>query len=123
MSQSIAIVGASSDPSSMSNKAIRAYRDKGWEVLPITESEDEIEGLDCHEMVMDVIPNIHVASLYVDPEQGLEALDDCSQKGVAMVYINPGHESDELVEKAKSLNIEPHVECCIRALGVDPDTL
>ena len=123
MTGSIAIVGATSDPASPGNKAVRAYLAAGWEVHPIHPDEDEVEGLECHEMVMDVIPNIDAASLYVDGEGAMEALDDCSQKGVGTVWLNPGFDSPELVEKAKSLNIDPRVECSIRALGVDPDSL
>ena len=44
MNQYIAILGASADRTSMSNKAVRAYMEKGYSVIPVSETEKEIEG-------------------------------------------------------------------------------
>jgi predicted CoA-binding protein len=123
MSTSIAVIGATNDRSATSNKAVRAYRDRGYQVFPITEEADEIEGIEAYESVLDVIPQIDVASFHVPPEAGLSALQDCAQKGVVEVYFNPGSGSDELVAEAKALNMKPIEGCSIRAIGVDPESL
>jgi predicted CoA-binding protein len=123
MNKSIAIIGATNDRAAMSNKAVRAYRDQGYEVFPITDEAEEIEGIEAYESVLDVIPQIEIASFYVPTDEGRVALQDCSQKGVVEVHFNPGSESDELIADAKSFNMKPVVGCSIRALGADPDTL
>lgn len=49
---SIAIIGASSDRSKFGNKAVRAYKRKGFKVFPINPKESKIEGLKCYRSVI-----------------------------------------------------------------------
>ena len=39
------------------------------------------------------------------------------EKGISEVWLNPGAESDALVERARALNIRPIQACSIMAIG------
>jgi predicted CoA-binding protein len=119
----IAVIGASDNRSRYSNKAIRAWQARGYEVVPIHPAKAEIEGLKAYPNVADVPGEIDEATLYVRPSIGIQALEDLKRKGVRKVYANPGAESDELVEKAESLGLETIVACSILAAGSRPDEL
>jgi hypothetical protein len=121
MGQVIAIIGASQDRSRYANKAIRAWQKRGWTVVPVTPKYEEVEGLKAYPSVTDIPGPVDVASLYVSPKVGIQILDDIAAKGIRQVYVNPGAESDELVEKARRLGLEPIVACSILAIGENPE--
>jgi len=59
-------------------------------------------------------------SVYLPPKIGLAMLDEIAAKGCDELWLNPGSESDELVQKAQSMGLEPIQACSIVALGVRP---
>jgi hypothetical protein len=46
-----------------------------------------------------------------------------ARKGVPEVWFNPGSESDELIERARALKLQPIVACSIVAIGQNPYNL
>jgi uncharacterized protein len=120
MTKVVAVIGASSDRRKFGNRAVRAFRQQGFTVIPINPHEAEIEGLTAYRSVLDVPGTIDMASFYVPPEVGERVMDEVAKKGVAEVWLNPGAESERLIRHAKSLHIEPIVACSIVAIGQDP---
>jgi predicted CoA-binding protein len=121
--KSIAIIGAVDNRRRESNKAVRAYSGKGYVVYPVSIRNEVIEGLRAYRSILDVPGEIDAASLYVNPRVGTQILEDIARKGVKLLFVNPGAESDELVDRAEELGLEPILACSIRAIGEDPDTL
>ena len=120
---SIAIIGASKDRKKFGNKAVRAYKSKGYEVFPINPNESKIEGLKAYPSILQTPKPPDLASLYLPPQTGIKILEEVAQAGVKVVYINPGAESPELIAKAKQLGLEPRIACSILAVGISPDNL
>jgi hypothetical protein len=120
---SIAIIGAVSDRERYSNKAVRAYKGRGYEVYPISIRDDEIEGLKAYRSIRDVPGQVDAASLYVNPRIGIGLLEDLAEKGVSILFVNPGADSVELIEKADELGLNPVVACSIMSLGVNPNEM
>jgi uncharacterized protein len=120
MSKIVAVVGASSNRSKFGNRAVRAFVQQGYTVIPINPNEVEVEGLKSYKSVLDVPGRIDMASIYLPPEIGEQVIGEIAQKGIAEVWLNPGAESDELIARAKALNIQPIVACSIVAIGENP---
>ena len=120
MSKTVAVIGASSDRRKFGNRALRAYLQQGFTVLAINPNESEVEGIKTYASVLDVPGPIDMATFYVPPEIGEKVIDEVAKKGIAEVWLNPGAESDALVERAQSLNIRPIQACSIMAIGEDP---
>ena len=116
----VAVIGASSNRSKFGNRAVRAFQQQGYTVVPINPHEAEIEGLKTYASVLDVPGTIDMASIYVPPEIGEQVIGEIAQKGIAEVWLNPGAESDELIARARALNIRPIVACSIVAIGENP---
>jgi len=116
----VAVIGASSNRRKYGNRALRAFRQQGYEVIPINPHESEIEGLRAYGSVLDVPGTIDMATVYVPPDIGLQVIDEVARKGIREVWLNPGAESPELSAKARALGLEPIEACSITALG---DTL
>ena len=120
MSKVVAVIGASSNRQKFGNRAVRAYREQGYTVVPINPHEASVEGLTAYRSVLDVPGPVDMASFYVPPDVGERVIDEVAAKGIAEVWLNPGAESDALVARARSLNIQPIVACSIVAIGRNP---
>jgi predicted CoA-binding protein len=122
-SKVVAVIGASNNRRKFGNRAVRAYLDQGYTVVPINPHEHEVEGLKAYASVLDVPGTIDMASFYVPPEVGEQIIDEIARKQIAEVWLNPGAESDELIARARALSLKPIVACSIVALGRNPYSL
>jgi len=116
----VAVVGASADRSKFSNKSVRAHLSRGWDVYPVNPKGGEIEGLKVYASIGEVPVLIDRVTLYLPPTVGVQALESIAAVKPAEFFVNQGAESDELVEKARSLGLEPILACSIVELGVSP---
>jgi predicted CoA-binding protein len=119
----VAVIGASNNPRKFGNRAVRAYQQQGYTVVPINPHEREIEGLKAYASVLDVPGPVDMASFYVHPEVGEQIIGDVAQKGIPEVWLNPGAESDALIARAEALQLRPIVACSIIAIGQNPYAL
>src|SRR6185295_18666038 len=120
MAKVVAVVGASSNRRKFGNRALRAYRQQGYTVVPINPHETEVEGVKAYGSVLEFPGTIDMASFYVPPDVGEQVIAEVAQKGIPEVWLNPGAESDELIARAKALKIPPIVACSIVAIGQNP---
>jgi predicted CoA-binding protein len=120
MSKVVAVIGASSNRHKFGNRAVRAFRQQGYTVVPINPHEAEVEGLTAYASVLDVPGPIDMASLYVPPHIGEQLIGDIAKKGIPEEWLNPGAESDELIARARALHIQPIVACSVVAIGENP---
>jgi predicted CoA-binding protein len=116
----VAVIGASSAKEKFGNKAVRAYVRQGWTVYPVNPNEPEIEGLKTFPAITDIPGPVDRASLYLPARVGIGVLEGIKTKGVREFYVNPGAESEELMEKAHSLGLEPIWACSIVEIGERP---
>jgi predicted CoA-binding protein len=123
MSKVVAVIGASSNRQKFGNRAVRAYLQEGYTVVPINPHEPSIEGLTAYKSVLDVPGPIDMASFYVPPEIGEQVIEEVARKQIAEVWLNPGADSDALVARARALSITPIVACSILAVGRNPYAL
>ena len=114
----VAIVGASADPSKYSNKSVRAHLARGYEVFPVNPREEKIEGLKVYRSVVDIPVLLDRISVYLPPAVGIKLLEEFARKGAKEIFLNPGSESDELLKKAESLGLPVIVACSITDLGM-----
>ncbi len=118
--KTVAVVGASKNRSKYGNKAVRAYLAEGWEVYPVHPEAEEIEGIRCYRSVKDIPVPLDRVAMYVPPEVGLRLLPEIAEKHPGELWLNPGSESPELVERATALGLQPIQGCAILGLGRRP---
>ena len=119
--RSVAILGASSDRSKFGNKSVRAHLQQGYDVYPVNPKGGEIEGLTAYKTLAEVpVAHLDRISVYLPPHVGLKVLDEIVAKGCDELWLNPGSDSDEVVEQARALGIDPIVACSIVDLGTSP---
>jgi len=123
VSKIVAVIGASNNRRKFGNRAVRAYKLRGYTVVPINPHETEVEGLRAYKSVLDVPGSIEMASFYVPPDVGERVIEEIARKQIPEVWLNPGAESGALIARARALKIQPIVACSIIALGQDPYAL
>lgn len=119
--KTVAVIGASTDRSKFGNKAVRAYLKQGWEVFPVSVKADTIEGLQAYNSVRDLPVHMNRVTVYLPPSIGIRAIEDIAAIRPDEVFLNPGAESDKLIVKARSLDLDPIVACSILEIGEQPD--
>jgi predicted CoA-binding protein len=124
MKPTIAIIGASTNRDKFGNKAVRAYTEKGWDVYPIHPRATMIEGHQAFRSIRDVpVDQLDRVSIYLPPAVGLEVIEEIAAKPSREVWLNPGAESQALVERARALGLNVIQGCSIVAIGVSPENL
>ncbi len=118
--KTVAVVGASPDRRKFGNKALRAFREAGYHVIPINPHHTEVEGLRAYASVLDYPEPIDMATVYVPPAIGMRVLDSLVEKGISEVWLNPGAESEDLVARAQTLGLRPIQACSIIGIGMSP---
>jgi len=121
MSKTVAVVGASNDRRKFGNKALRAFRAEGHTVIPINPNEAQVEGVRAYPSVLDVPGPIDMATVYVQPEVAMQLLPEFEQKKIGEIWINPGAESDDLIDEASRRKLNAIFACSIIGVGRSPD--
>ncbi len=116
----MAIIGASSNRQKFGNKALRAFARQGYTVIPINPAESEVEGHRAYPSVLDVPGAIDMATIYVPAPVGVRVMDDLVKKGIPEVWLNPGADDRQVVDKARSLGLKTVQHCSIIAIGDSP---
>ena len=119
----IAIIGASNDRRKYGNKAVRAYRQQGYAVYPVNPREREIEGLPAFRSIREVPVRPDLVSVYVRHQVLIGLLPDISERGCDELWLNPGTESEEVLEVARRLGLNVIQACSIVGVGLSPSEL
>lgn len=118
--KTVAVIGASSDRSKFGNKALRAFRNQGYKVVPVNPTEKEVEGETVYASVLDYEGDIDEATFYVNPRVGEKVLDEVAKKGIGKVWLNPGADGANVIARAKALGLHTVRTCSIIAIGESP---
>lgn len=118
--KTVAIIGASSDRNKFGNKAVRAFREQGYQVYPVNPKEAEIEGLPAYKSIGDVPVRPEMVSVYVPPPVLFKLLPEIAKKGCDELWLNPGTESDEVLAEAARLGLNTIQACSIVGIGTSP---
>jgi len=119
----VAVIGASNDRNKYGNKSLRAHMKQDYTVYPVNPNTENVEGLRAYKSVKDIPGPLDRVTLYVPPEIGVTLLADIADKAPDEFFVNPGAESDELIEKARELGLNPIQACSITDLGMSPAML
>ena len=118
--KTVAVIGASADRKKFGNKAVRAFREAGYRVIPITPRHTEIEGEPAYATVLDFPGTIDLATVYVPPAIGEQVVESLAQKGIGEVWFSPGADAPGVLARARALGIRPIQACSIIGIGMSP---
>jgi predicted CoA-binding protein len=120
MGKTVAVIGASANRRKYGNKALRAFVQQGYTVFPVNTHESEVEGHRAYRSVLDIPGSIDMATVYVPAASGLTVVEELARKGVGEVWLNPGADEDDVVDRARQLGLNVIQACSIIAIGESP---
>ncbi len=101
--ESVAIIGASSDPNKLGGKPIRYLLSAGYagRIYPINPNSDTIQGLRAFRSLHDIEEPVDQALIIVPAAVAVDALRDCIDKGIRAVQVLSSGFAEESAEGAK----------------------
>ena len=105
--ESVAIVGASSNPRKLSFGVLKNISQYGYKgsIFPINPKSDEILGFQCYKTILDVPEAVDLAVIILPASMTLDVLKQCGEKGVkACIIISGGFK--ELGSEGKQREVE-----------------
>jgi predicted CoA-binding protein len=112
--RTVAIIGAVHDPAKWAYKSVLAHLEKGFEVFPVHPNGGDVQGLKVYPSLAEIPGGkLDRVSLYLRPALGMQMLPEIAAKGCDELWLNPGTESEELVEAARTLGLETIEACSI----------
>jgi len=119
--KSVAVIGASANPDSISGRPIRYMQEHGYQgkIYPINPKYDEIAGLKCYKSILDIPDEVDQALVAVNYKLVMQTLNECAQKGVkhALVFSSGFAESGEEGKKIQDEIVELSKKTGLRVLG------
>jgi uncharacterized protein len=116
----VAVIGASNDRHKFGYRAVRAFKRQGYTVIPINPNESQVDGEKAYPSVLEVPGTIDMATVYLQPEPGMQVMEQLAQKGVGEVWLNPGADDDRVVARARTLGLNVIQACSIIGIGESP---
>jgi predicted CoA-binding protein len=90
---SLAIVGATDNPSKYGYVIYRDLKRKGFAVYPVNCDRQTVDGDTAFRTLEDIPEAPTVVNIVVPPEQTLQVLRQCLELGLLNVWLQPGTES------------------------------
>lgn len=110
----VAVIGASTDPTKYSARSLRAHAECGYEVFPVNPTADTVDGWTAYASITDIPGGpLDRVTMYVPPTVGVTLLPAIAEKGCRELWLNPGAESDEMVDRARELGLDPIQACSL----------
>lgn len=100
-----AVVGASQDPSKFGNRIYRDLKRAGYTVYGVNPDAQSVDGDTVYPTLADLPERPAVIDVVVPPWVGRRIADDAATAGVTLFWLQPGAESDELIQYAESLGL------------------
>lgn len=115
--RSVAILGASTNPEKYGHRAVVTFAEKGFEVYPVNPRATQIADFTCVPDLDAVPVRPDVVSAYLPPALLLDVLPSVAGKGCDELWLNPGTDTPEIVERARELGLNPVIGCSLVALS------
>jgi predicted CoA-binding protein len=111
----VAILGASKKPDRYSYKAFKLLREHGYDPIPIHPVLENLEGAQVMKSILDIPDPVDTLTLYVGPGRITALIPEILQAKPRRVILNPGTESQELMDALDGAGIK-YVEACTLVL-------
>jgi hypothetical protein len=99
---SIAVIGATDRPGKYGGIIYRDLKRKGFEVFAVNPYRETVDGDPCWKTVKDLPETPTIADFVIPARRGLQVLDECEEAGILSIWLQPGAESPELIEKLEA---------------------
>jgi uncharacterized protein len=112
-SQTIAMVGASSNPSKPSYDIMKGLLAAGFTVIPVNPTETEVLGQRAYASLEEIPGPVDIVNVFRRPEQTPEIADAAVKIGARVLWLQTGIVSEEAARRARAGDLEVVMDECI----------
>lgn len=107
-----AVVGATDNKEKFGYKIFKVMLEAGLEVYPINPGVNQILDKKCYPSLKDLPVKPDAVDIVVPPRVGTQILHECIELGITNVWLQPGANTQQVVNLAKELGLTV-VDACI----------
>jgi len=93
-----AVVGATDNPEKNGNRIFKNLKNRGYEVYPVNQKLNELEGVKVYHTLSDIPEKVEVVDFVVPPQVTEEILKECKKLGLTRIWLQPGAESEKAIQ-------------------------
>jgi len=108
-----AVVGATANKEKFGHKIFKVMLKSGLEVYPVNTGIDEILGQKCYATLKDLPVKPDAVDIVVPPRVGEQILRECAELGIQNVWLQPGADTEPVIDLAKELGLTVVDHACI----------
>lgn len=108
-----AVVGVSRDPNKFGYIIYQDLKQKGYKVYAINPNAKFINGDKAYAYLSELPIQPDVVDIVVPPKVTLDVVKECNELGIQKVWLQPGAESDEVIDFCYEHDIEVIYGMCV----------
>ena len=112
--KTIAMVGASADPTKFSYGVLRVLSEQGFDMIPVNPQEAgiEIRGLHCYPSLAAIDRPVDMVQVFRNSEAALQVAQEAIDIGAKVVWMQLGVRNDEAAQLAESAGLKVVMNRC-----------
>ena len=112
--KTIAMVGASSDPSKFSYGVLRVLHETGYDMIPVNprEAGTEIRGLMCRESLSSIERPVDMVQVFRSSRAAYGVTEEAIEIGAKVVWMQIGVRNDEAAQLAEAAGLKVVMNRC-----------
>ncbi len=108
-----AVVGVSRNPSKFGYIIYQDLKRKGYKVFPINPNAKMINGDKAYAYLSELPIQPDVVDIVVPSKVALDVVNECYELGIQKVWLQPGAESDKVIDFCYDHDIEVIYDMCV----------
>jgi predicted CoA-binding protein len=109
----IAVVGASDNPDKFGGRIYRDLKRKGYRIVPVNPARSTVDGDVCYATLRDLPEPPDIVNIVIPPVTAKLVVQECLALGWHNVWLQPGAESQELLEFLEQHGFSYLANACI----------
>ena len=112
--KTIAMVGASSDPTKFSYGVLRVLHETGYDMIPVNPQEavQEIRGLKCYETLKSIERPVDMVEVFRSSEAAYQVTEEAIEIGAAVIWMQIGVRNDAAARLAEAAGLKVVMNRC-----------
>jgi uncharacterized protein len=112
--KTIAMVGASADPTKFSYGVLRVLHETGYDMIPVNPAEtgNEIRGLKCYESLSAIDRPVDMVQIFRTSEAAYEVVGEAIRIGAKVIWMQLGVRNDDAARLAEAAGLKVVMNRC-----------
>ena len=112
--KTIAMVGASADPTKFSYGVLRVLHETGYDMIPVNPAEtgNEIRGLKCYESLSAIDRPVDMVQIFRTSEAAYEVVEEAIRIGAKVIWMQIGVRNDDAARLAEAAGLKVVMNRC-----------